>query len=58
MRTGNPLWNRLPERFRWTFHNMVAHPWSEILFQVGLEDLGNRVHDWSVPEHEEGTGHG
>jgi len=40
---------RLPERFRWTLHNLVAHPLSEILFQFGLEDLSNRIHDATVP---------
>ena len=49
---------QLPERFRWTVHNLFAHPLSELLFQVGLGDLGNRLHDWTIPEHEPGTGRG
>jgi len=49
---------RLPERFRWTLHNLVAHPVSELLYQVGFEDLGNQLHDITVPEHESGTGRG
>ena len=56
--TGNPLFARFPERFQWTFHNVVAHPLSEILFQIGFEDAGNRLHDWSVPQHDPGTGRG
>jgi hypothetical protein len=55
---GNPLFARLPSRFHWTFHNLVAHPVSEILFQLGFEDAGNRFHDWSVPYHAPGTGRG
>ena len=47
---------RLPERFRWTLHNLVAHPLSEVLFQLGFEDLGNQLHDATIPEHEPGTG--
>lgn len=49
---------RLPERFRWTLHNLVAHPVSELLYQAGFEDLGNQLHDITVPEHESGTGRG
>lgn len=45
-------------RFKWTLHNLVAHPLSEVLFQVGLVELGNRIHDATVPVHEPGTGRG
>ena len=56
---GNPLFAKLPDRFQWSFHNIVAHPLSEFLFQIGFEDASNRLHDWSVPLHnpdEEGRG--
>ena len=56
--TGNPLLARLPERFRWTLHNLIAHPLSEILFQVGLGSWGDRIHDWTIPAHKPGTGRG
>jgi len=49
---------RLPERFRWTIHNLVAHPLSEIMFQIGLRRWSDAVHDLTVPEHEPGTGRG
>ena len=49
---------RLPERFRWTAHNLVAHPLSELLFQVGLRRWSDAVHDLTVPDHEPGTGRG
>jgi hypothetical protein len=55
---GNPFFARLPERFQWTFHNVIAHPLSEILFQIGFEDAGNQIHDWSIPLHDPGTGRG
>lgn len=48
----------LPDRFRWTIHNMIAHPASEILFQIGMEDLGNKVHDATIPPHVQGEGRG
>lgn len=40
---------RLPERWRWTAHNLVAHPLSEVLFQVGLRRWSDLVHDATVP---------
>ena len=55
---GSRLLARLPPRFRWTLHNLIAHPLSEVLYQVGLEEFGNRVHDATIPEHEPGTGRG
>ena len=48
----------LPKRIQWTLHNVVAHPLSEILFQVGKGDLGNRIHDATIPPHRAGTGRG
>ena len=55
---GNPMWNHLPPRLRWAPHNLIAHPLSELLFQLGFEDAGNRLHDWTVPLHDAGTGRG
>lgn len=49
---------RLPKRFQWTLHNLIAHPVSELVYQVGLERLSNRIHDATVPTHEAGTGRG
>jgi hypothetical protein len=43
---------RLPERFQWTLHNLVGHPVSELLFQVGLQELSGRVHDRTMPADE------
>ncbi len=52
------LLSRLPERFQWSVHNIVAHPLSELLFQVGLRQWSDAVHDLTIPEHEPGTGRG
>ena len=52
------LLGRLPERFRWSVHNLIAHPLSEVVYQIGFEDLSNRIHDATVPVHEKGTGRG
>ena len=48
----------MPLRFRWTIHNMLAHPVSELLFLLGMETAGNRVHDATIPTHEKGAGRG
>jgi hypothetical protein len=50
--------NRLPNRFKWTIHNVVAHPLSEILYQLGAEEVGNKIHDATVPDHWKGDGRG
>ena len=52
------LIDRLPNRFKWTIHNVIAHPLSEILFQLGAEDAGNKVHDATLPTHFKGEGRG
>lgn len=35
--------------FRWTFHNVVAHPFSEIFWLFKLKSIGNWIHDVTVP---------
>jgi hypothetical protein len=49
---------RLPERWRWTLHNVIAHPLSELLYQLGQRRLSDLVHDSTIPEHLPGTGRG
>jgi len=49
--------------FKWTVHNLIAHPLSEFIHITGLctspaENLSNWVHDITVPEHETRTGRG
>ena len=49
--------------FKWTLHNLVAHPISELIYLVGMgsalsERASNWVHDITVPEHELGAGRG
>lgn len=41
---------RLPIRWRWTLHNLVGHPASELLYQLGARSLGNAVHDATLPD--------
>ena len=42
----------------WTFHNIIAHPISEIFYLIGLEKFSNKIHDITIPEHIKGTGRG
>ncbi len=41
---------KIPKRFQWTLHNVVAHPLMELLNQLGFEKAGTRVHDVTVPK--------
>ncbi|MDB4930532.1 MAG: hypothetical protein JWM10_3016 [Myxococcaceae bacterium] len=40
---------RLPSRWRWALHNLVGHPLSELLFQLGAWRLADAVHDATAP---------
>jgi len=44
------LLGSLPVRFRWTFHNIVAHPLSEVAWQIGCRSLSDKIHDRTIPE--------
>lgn len=46
------------EKFWWFIHNMFAHPMSEILYWLWLENWGNWLHDATVPKHEPHEGRG
>ena len=52
-KTTRTILGRLPARFRWT-----AHPFSELLFQIGLENAGNVIHDITIPDHTPREGRG
>jgi hypothetical protein len=52
------LRNKSQEHFKWSFHNLVAHPISEIVWLLGFRKLSDSIHDKSVPKHEEGQGRG
>jgi len=43
------LLTALPVRFRWTLHNVVAHPLMELLYQLGFKGASNCVHDATAP---------
>ena len=42
----------------WTFHNIIAHPFSEIMYLIFLrsaigERICNYIHDITIPENSE-----
>lgn len=39
-------------------HNLVAHPLSEVLYQLGFRKASDYVHDVTVPHHTSGEGRG
>lgn len=41
--------NKLPKRFKWTIHNVVAHPLMEITYQLGFIELSEQIHDSTIP---------
>jgi hypothetical protein len=49
---------KFTERFKWTFHNLVAHPLSEVAWLFGMTKLSNWIHDASIPKHNPGEGRG
>ena len=44
--------------FKWSLHNLVAHPLSELVYLAGFEQISNWIHDVTIPAHETGTGRG
>jgi hypothetical protein len=42
----------------WPFHNLFAHPASEILHWLGEDGLAGQLHDATLPVSEPGTGRG
>ena len=57
MRKGSKTLAKLG-RFKWTLHNVVAHPLSEVFFLLGYVRLGNKIHDITIPYHQRGQGRG
>jgi hypothetical protein len=51
------------QEVKWALHNVVAHPFGELLYWAGclwpkLREYGNRLHDVTIPAHAPGTGRG
>ena len=46
------LINKLPKKFKWTIHNVIAHPLSEIAHLVGASVLSEKIHDCTIPDND------
>lgn len=44
--------NKLPKKFKWTIHNVIAHPLSEIARLVGASVLSEKIHDCTIPDND------
>jgi hypothetical protein len=41
-------------RFKWTFHNIIGHPISEMIFVItGSEKLALFIHDFTLPKEDD-----
>lgn len=37
-------------KYSYTIHNLIAHPLMEILHLMGMTELGNKIHDYTLPK--------
>lgn len=44
--------NKLPEKYKWTIHNLIAHPISEIIHLLGNTNLAAKIHDCTIPDED------
>lgn len=45
------------DKYAYTIHNLIAHPLMEILHLLGMTEIGNKIHDYTLPKkHEENPG--
>ena len=43
--------------FKYTIHNIIAHPLMEILHLIGFTKLGNKIHDLTLPREDKEKNH-
>ena len=36
-------------KYKYTIHNLIAHPLMEVLHIMGKTDLGDKIHDITLP---------
>ena len=41
---------RLPAKYRWTLHNLLGHPLSEVFHLLGLSTASEWIHDVTMPD--------
>lgn len=40
------------KKYNYTIHNIFAHPLMEILHILGFTELGNKIHDATLPKED------
>ncbi len=43
---------KLPKKYQWSIHNIIAHPISEVFHIFGFDTLSQKVHDITLPPEE------
>lgn len=38
------------KKFRWSVHNILAHPIMEVCNILGYNDIGSKIHDITIPK--------
>jgi hypothetical protein len=41
------------KHFRWSIHNIIGHPLSEIAYLLGFKKLSDKIHDRTIPKIDE-----
>ena len=41
--------NNLPQKYKWTIHNVIAHPLMELAHLLGNSQLSEFIHDSTIP---------
>ena len=40
----------MKNKFDYTIHNLIAHPLMEIFHLLGMTEIGNKIHDYTLPK--------
>ena len=43
--------NNLPQKYKWTIHNIIAHPLMELAHLLGNPQLSEFIHDSTIPNN-------
>lgn len=43
---------KLPEKYKYTIHNLIAHPMMEIFHLLGMSEISEKIHNITLPIEE------
>lgn len=46
---------KLPGKYQYSAHNLIAHPLMELAHLCGYTELGNKIHDATLPDINKNT---